>query len=374
MNRIVAVKNYGFEWYLAFGLSERDAAARMARQGIDWVAVQNLRDPLPTSDVRQELPGPPYEDRRFRDSLRERGLRVFEATAVFFRPDAYAAQPDLRPVDSSGAIMEPFGWYVGLCPSSPEYLASRAAIMEEVASTLQPDGVFLSFIRFPGFWELWMPETKRAQIREYCFCERCTRRFEAETGHVLPEGSIPARALVLQQDLRAEWTAWKCRLIASVVATLGNAARRGRPGAEVMVNGLALGVGDYGNAVAEVLGQRLEDLSEHADAIELMFYHQILRRDPAAWIESLIREARPRSSRTLLACLQGKPAYLGPLYAEGRRAPEIAVAEFVAALRAVAVSSADGVMVYHWVDFLENELQGNRRMVRALRAFKDGGI
>ena len=35
MNHIVAVKNYGFEWYLRYGLSEKDAAAAMVRHGID---------------------------------------------------------------------------------------------------------------------------------------------------------------------------------------------------------------------------------------------------------------------------------------------------------------------------------------------------
>jgi SAM-dependent methyltransferase len=374
MNRIVAVKNYGFEWYLTHGLSERDAAATMVRQGIDWVAIQNLRDPLPTSDVRQAIPGPPYDDRRFRDELRARGVRVFEATAVFFRPEAYAARQDLRPIDARGEVMEPFGWYVGLCPSSPDYLAERAAVMEEVAATLQPDGVFLSFIRFPGFWERWMPETKRADIREYCFCGRCTRRFEVETGHVLPEGSVAGRAAVLQHDLRAEWTAWKVGLIASAVATLGDAARRGRHDVDVMVNGLALGTGDYGNAVAEVLGQRLEELGGPADAIELMFYHQILRRDPVTWIDAMTREARQRTSAVLLACLQGKPTYLDGLYADGRRNPTIPITEFEAALRAVAASPADGLMVYHWLDFLEDELSGDGRMSNALRAFKDGSL
>lgn len=45
-----------------------------------------------------------------------------------------------------------------------------------------------------------------------------------------------------------------------------------------------------------------------------------------------------------------------------------------AALSAVAASPADGVMVYHWVDFLEDELGGDGRMVEALRRFKSGAL
>ncbi len=93
MSRIVAVKNYGFAWYPTFGLSEEAAAARMADQGIDWVVIQNLLDPVPGSAVDQAPPPPSYSDRRFRDALRDRGIRYFEASAVFFRPDASAATP-----------------------------------------------------------------------------------------------------------------------------------------------------------------------------------------------------------------------------------------------------------------------------------------
>ena len=46
----------------------------------------------------------------------------------------------------------------------------------------------------------------------------------------------------------------------------------------------------------------------------------------------------------------------------------------MASLRAVADSPADGVMVYHWVDFLEDELLGAGQRVEALRAFKAGTL
>jgi hypothetical protein len=88
----------------------------------------------------------------------------------------------------------------------------------------------------------------------------------------------------------------------------------------------------------------------------------------------LTEEARSRTARTLLACLQTKADYLDPLYAAGRRNPEITLHEFVAALRAVAQSSADGVMVYHWKDFLEDEAERGGFMTAALRKFKDGTL
>jgi hypothetical protein len=199
-------------------------------------------------------------------------------------------------------------------------------------------------------------------------------RFSSETGHALPEGPTAARAAVVLHELREDWTAWKCDVIADVVRTLGDAARRGRPGAEVLINGVALGRWDYDDAVAQVLGQRLEAIGDVAEHIELMFYHQIQRREPVPWILSLTGEARQRFPGTVLACLQVKPDYLGPQYAPGRRRPTIPYEEYIAALRAVRASAADGVMVYDWVDFLEDELSGDGRRAAALRAFKDGTL
>jgi hypothetical protein len=246
--------------------------------------------------------------------------------------------------------------------------------MEEVVSTLQPDGIFLAFIRYPGFWELWMPETSRSEITEYCFCDRCLGRFGAETGNALPEGTTAERSAVVLRELRDEWTAWKCGVIAGAIRTIGDAARRANPAIEVLINGVGLGRGDYDDAVSEVLGQSPEAIAEVADHIELMFYHQIMRREPVSWISELTREVRSRTDMTILACLQGKPDYLEPLYAAGRRKPTIPFEEYVESLRAVAESPADGVMVYHWVDFLEDELLGDGKRVEALRAFKAGTL
>lgn len=372
MNKLVAVKNYGFDWHTSLGMTEVDLANRARDHGIDWMLVQNLIDPLPTSAVAQVVPESGYDDRRLRDALGDRGIRVFESTAVFFQPAEYQRRPELRPVDETGRIAEPQGWYVGLCPSDPGYLAEREAHIEEAVDQLQPDGIFLSFIRYPGFWELWMPETLRSQIPEYCFCKRCLERFQDETGLELPEGSVALRSSILQNELRDVWTTWKCGLIANVVSRLRAAAQRARSGTEVMLNGFGFGRADYSNAVEEVLGQRVESLSPVVDHFELMLYHQILRRDPVPWVAAVTGEIRPRTSRTLLADLQVRADYLGPAFAAGRRRPSIPAAEFEAAVAAVAASPADGLMVYLYNDLLADEIHSGGKLVQAIRRFKDG--
>lgn len=365
--RIVGVKSYGFDWANVHGLSMVEAADRLVRHGVDWVLVQNVLDPLPGSAVDQRPPAGGYDDRAFRDLLGERGLRVFESTAVHFAPDEFAADPAARPVGSDGRVFTPFGWYVGICPSDPAYLARKAERIAEVVDRLNPDGMFVSFIRFPGFWELWMPETRREDIVEYCFCARCLGRFQAETGIALPAGTAVE---ALTGPLRPEWTAWKCALVADVVGRLRAAAG---PGVEVLLNGFGMGADDFGDAVTEVLGQRFADLDPVVDHYELMFYFQIQRRDPASWIPRRIAEARRQTGRTLLACLQGGPEYLEPQYAAGGRSRVITDDEWTGALRGAATSGADGVLVYSWRDLLADEARGGNR-VNALLAYRSGAF
>lgn len=373
MNRLVGVKCYGYDWANVHGLSMAQAAQWLTDSGVDWALVQNQVDPLPGSEVSQQLPVGVYDDLTFRNRLREQGVRFFESTVVFHDPEAYATDPRLRPVDARGRVFEPTGWYVGLCPSDHEYVKRKAEKVAEAAERFRPDGVFLSFIRFPGFWELWMPETARADITEYCFCDRCLHRFQTEGDVTLPGGTRDEQIRVLLRELYPQWTAWKCRTIAEAVRVIRSAVHDVMPGIPVLLNGFGLGAGDFGNAVEEVLAQRFADLDPVVDFYELMFYFQIQRRNPASWIPQRLAEARAQSERPLLACLQAGPEYLTANYGRSGRSAEITDEEWTAALHAASAGGADGVLVYSWRDLLADQVCGGRR-VRDLLDYRAGHL
>lgn len=371
---IVATKCYGYEWLTRYGLSDLEAADRMAEHGVDWALIQNQIDPLPTSDVDQAPPSADYDDFRFRDRLRERGIRVFESSSVFFHPDANRKHPELRPVGDDGRTMSMFDWYLGASPTSRAFLAERAELMEETVSRYQPDGVFLMFIRFPGFWEGWTPQVRREDIVEYCFSPDSLERFQADTGIDLPRADTVTVARYLQAELRDQWTGWKCGVIEDAVRTLRAAANRARPHTEVMINGVAFSTGDRGNLAHEILGQDLGAISRDAEHIETMVYHQILAREPRVWIPEILRELRPAVRGTLLASLQTTAAYTRPPHDNRGRSGTLTPQEFAGTLAAVAASPADGVSIYHWTDVLADELTAGGVMVEALRRYKDGAL
>jgi hypothetical protein len=370
---IVATKLYGYDWWpgrVSAGKPPYEAVAdALAEAGTTLVLVQNQLDPLPASDVQQAPPQGEYDDLRLRQVLRERGMRCFEATSMFFQPDVYRQRPDLRPVGADGGTHEPVGWYVGLCPSSEEYLEQRARQLQRVTENLQADGLFLSFIRFPGFWEAWTPGTDRAAIREYCFCPRCLRRFARETEITLPADPAAAAA-ILQGPLRAEWTTWKCQLIAATVGLIREAAAAVLPDIEFMINlvppFLGYGLDGIGE---EVLGQRVDSLATVAEHFEVMVYHQILNQRPAEWIPAVVEALRDKTARTIVPCLQVRPTYLDGIYATARRRPDIGPAEFLECISAVAASPADGIMTYHWSDVLAENATSGGQYTEALRQF-----
>ena len=297
---------------------------------------------------------------------------TYQSTAVFFSPDDFFAHPDLRPIGSDGKPFEPFTWYHGICPTSTAYLDRKVEKFSEAVAVTQTDGVFLSFLRFPAFWELWMPEHTRADITEYCFCDRCTGLFEDRTGLSLPAG-LTERVGVLTHELRAQWTDFKCAHVADVAGRLRAAAEEVRPGVDVILNSFGLGSTEYDNAVEEALSQRFSDLDPVIDHYELMFYFQIQKRDPVEWIPRRVAETKAKTGRTILADLQGDAEYLEDVYAADGRRREISAQEWHDALGAVAASGADGLMIYSWRDLLADEARGGSR-VRDLLAYKAGEL
>lgn len=370
---LIAVKCYGYAWMLDHGLTERQAAVRLREHGVDWALLQNRLDPLPTSGVEQEPPAEAHDDARFRDLIRGEGLKYYESTAVFFQPHINERHPDLRPKDAEGREMAPFDWYLGVSPHSAAYLAQRVELMESVVSRLEPDGVFLSFIRFPGFWEGWTPSVERGDIQDFGFSDGSLERFQVDTGIVLPPDRQAAVSL-LQHDLGQEWVTWKVGVIVGVVDALRSAARRVRPGVEVLINGLPFAADERGDLGVEVAGQDLGRISHVAEHIESMVYHQIMAQPASPWITESMDALRGQVRGTLLGSVQTSPTYTTGMHAGRGRRDDWTTAEFGAALAALARSSADGVSVYHWSDIVADEEVGDGAMAKALRAYKSGDL
>ena len=96
------------------------------------------------------------------------------------------------------------------------------------------------------------------------------------------------------------------------------------------------------------------------DRFELMTYLQILDR-PDSWLETVVRRTRALPDRPLLCTLQVAPLYTEGVHAGRGRAEEITAEELDHTARAALAAGADGLVFYHWTDFLVDEAAGGRK-------------
>jgi hypothetical protein len=376
MNLLCGVKIYDNDWFLRFGLSEEEAADLLADWGVTYAIAQSRLLPMQDSAVasavtsvdraRYEL----LDDVAFRQALRARNIDYFACLNIGFDPVFAASHPDLLPIDQFGHRAETQDWYVGLPPDREENTYHKRKLLERGVRALEPDGVHLGFVRWPGFWETWLPGDDRAAKLEYCFSEQTLARFRQVTGVRLPELAPEETASYIRANLRAEWTTWKCGVTVEQVRGLRGALDPLRSGLQISINTLPFFATDFDGAVAEVFGQDVARLAEVVDVFEVMAYHQILRQ-PAEWPGAVASDIRTRSGKAAICTLQVKALYLEGTHAGKGRLSKIDMQEFSAAVDSVETSDVEGICVFTFTDLLalRGSAQGEA-MIERLRRFR----
>ena len=195
----------------------RPPRRELARDGVDTVLIRNQIDPLPTSGVDQEgyLASVRRQsvatDREWSDALRAAGLRVYQTTALFFDPELLADRCPTRGRSTRTASRSRRS--TGISASAPRTRAiwrPRSIACDASSPSWSRTGSFLSFTRYPGFWENWVPGYTFTDADRFCFCPRCRARFARRAG------DRPARRRCRRPRRGSSWTSM---------------ARRGPPGA-----------------------------------------------------------------------------------------------------------------------------------------------
>ncbi len=252
----LGMKIYDNDWYLRFALSYDDAAKLLRDWGVTFVIAQCRFMPMPDSAVKSEVPPDlaerytSYDDRKFRDALGRSGILYVPSCIMFFDPAALAADPSLAAIDAAGKRMERIDWYVGIPPTRRTHVSAKLRAIETAVRALEPDAIHLGFMRWPGFWELWMPHHRRENFPEYSYDHETLQRFQAETGILLSTLDPPAAASLIAERANQIWVDWKCRVVVDVIREVREAARRVRPDIQIVLNTVPFGRFDFDNAFA----------------------------------------------------------------------------------------------------------------------------
>ena len=206
MNLLCGVKIYDNDWFLRHGLSIERAADLLAGWGVTYVIAQSRYLPMQDSAVASAVTGADREryealdDVAFRAALAERGIGYFACLNIGFDPVLAASPPRPaadRPIRKSapdaGLVRRPAAGSSG--EHRPQARFARRAPSARCNRTAS-----IWFLRWPGFWETWLPGDDRAAKPEYCFYARRLARFRASTGAPLALELGPTEAAVIHQQ------------------------------------------------------------------------------------------------------------------------------------------------------------------------------
>lgn len=350
------------DWFWKYGLSYDEAIEKLKYMGVDFLMCHNRR--LPGADTA--VPGgiakeyahkfEHYDESVFREKLRAAGIAYIGQGGYGFN-ERLMERFGNYPVDQSGKRMEKTDWYIGACPTCGEYTDAVLANIELAMLDYDMDGVFIGFMRYPGFWELWLPGTDGEAWAEYCFCERCIHKFTEYSGIEILAGGSLAPGQWIRANCRDKWTEFKCGVIHGIVARYREIIKRYNPDGIVMLNTIPFDPAHFGDYGKMLFGQSPAMLSGVVDVFEVMGYHQILGL-PYQWIGEAGNYFKKASGGKTVCCTaQGKALYTDGMHAGAGRADAVTNEEFKNALRAIRDSDADGAIVFTWSDFLSKEYE-----------------
>lgn len=370
-------KIYDNDWFLKYEMMPEQAADVLAGMGATFVISQSRYLPMQDSAVESQVGEAEQryqklDDYAFRTALRERGIAYFGCLNICFDPNFAAAHPGLLPVDQFGRTEEKQDWYIGLPPDRRENLLHKQSILEQAVPALDPDGIHLGFVRWPGFWEIWLPDVDRAKMPDYCYSPETLRKFCAAMDVDLPLIDPQGSARMIAERYRREWRDWKCAVTVDAIGQMRRAVQAKRPGTAIAINTLPFVRSDFENAVEEVFGQDIARLSEVVDVFEVMSYHQILRRD-VHWPAAVGSDIKRRTSKQAICTLQAKALYLEGMHAGRGRSTHISAEEFVRAVDELEESPVDGMCVFTFSQILDAMATAEgSRMVDRLKRFRRG--
>jgi hypothetical protein len=264
-------------------------------------------------------------------SVRARNMQIYIDFSLFVGEQWWREFPDSVPVDSSGELLQPEGWYVPVCPNHPDirrqHIQNIWTVMERFGDLV--DGVWLDFIRYPIRWEVEQP-----RFRQTCFCRHCLQLFLGqEARKYTPEETRQCASTIMSEQM-TEWVEWKCSRIAEfVIDVRAIVSQQARP-VRLGIFALPWRLADHEGAIRSIAGQDIERLAPHVDVISPMTYHKLCYQ-PTAWVSEIVQDFSRRSHKPILPVVQSldlpsalPPEELGDAMETALRAPSEGVMVF----------------------------------------------
>jgi len=298
---------------------------------------------------------PAIDLERLRESARAGDVRFGAICQIFYDADTARDRPDLVPLDQHGDGTY-VNWQQLVCPSDRAYRQYKLSIVKEVAETIRPDVVSLDFMRFATTWEIIPPGTAPADIRNFCFCDRCLAAFQ-EQAHVTIPADLEARdrkAAWILANHDAEWVAWKAGVVTSFVEQASRLVKAVDPAMQVNVHVLPWTEVTFDNAIVWNGGQDVAALAPHVDYLSPMVYHKLIGHAPD-YIGELTAELARKSNTRILPSIQA---------AKILDEAELSADEFQRSLELALAPPSAGTLIFQWGELRVNDQASSLRRAK----------
>jgi hypothetical protein len=228
-------------------------------------------------------------DQHVYETARAQQVRVYVEFPTL-RGNGYVDDhPEAWPIEETGEKSPPADWFMGVCPTDPDFIEYRREQLRNILETYNPDGIFLDYTHWHAQFE-----TNEPILPETCFCERCMTRFSDETGTELPDGDLPEIAGWILEQADPQWRDWRNDVLNNWMIDMKTIVREKQPEALVGIFYASWFPHEHDGALYRTLGIDVEAYAEIADVMAPMLFHKMKDHDPewlseyTSWLGDLI--------------------------------------------------------------------------------------
>lgn len=211
-------------------------------------------------------------------AAREQGCKIFVEFPVLLGKQFLENNPQCSPIEASGEPSPPADWFMGICPTCPDFKANRRQQLENLLTRFQVDGVFLDYLHWHAQFETTDPI-----LPETCFCDRCTELFSQAYNIKISDEPVSARASFILSKYEEEWRDWRSSVLTDWIKDLKQIVKDHQATTKLGLFYCAWYPEDNDAALYRILGIDIKDFSREADVLAPMLFHHMKGR-PVTWV------------------------------------------------------------------------------------------
>lgn len=212
------------------------------------------------------------------DVARRQNVKVFAEFPLLNGQEFLQTNPEAWPIDSNGNRSPQADWFMGICPSNPEFRKYREEQLIALLNTFELDGVWLDYVHWHAQFESPDPI-----LPETCFCPSCLKDFSASARVTLPEGDTKVKASWILKEKDQQWRKWRSDVITHWVRDFKKVLHDKNPGTLLGIYYCPWYPDDFNGAEYRIIGLDMAELYREVDVLSPMIYHGRMGRKPE-WV------------------------------------------------------------------------------------------